>query len=150
MAKTKIFGEGRPARTINLVIALGTASFILIFTPIVGLSTFLANAFGKSIVVILGILAFLMVFYLMMNILQPGAEWNARKWGGAAFLVALIIGLGIFISSGGSRIFPGFGPLNININSETLAIIIVLGLTIAVIYILASSNGKGGPPIEVK
>jgi hypothetical protein len=110
----------------------------------VALSTFLAEAFGKSVVVILGILAFLMVFYLMMNILQPGAEWNAKKWGWAVFLIALVIGFGIFVSSGGSRIFPGFGPLNINVDSGTVAIIIVLALTIAVIYILASSGEGGG------
>lgn len=146
LAKTKVFGdpEKKPARTINIVISLTAAAYIMIFTPAgVTISSFLAGLFGKTTILVLGLLAFLIVFYLMMNILQPGAEWNWTRWGWAILLIAVILGIGVFISSGGATIFPGIKtPIQIALpNAEILALIVVIILTGLVIYFLATGEG---------
>jgi len=150
LAKTKIFGDpgSKPARTINLVIALAAAAYIMVFTPAgVTVSTFLSTLFGQWMVLVLGLLAFLMVFYLMMNILKPEATWDWTKWGWAILLIAVVLMGGVFISSGGASIFPGIRtPISINFGAMDpgiLAIIIVVILTGLVIYFLASSDGGG-------
>jgi len=151
LAKTKIFGDpgSKPARTINLVIALSAAAYIMVFTPAgVTVSTFLSTLFGQWMVLVLGLLAFLMVFYLMMNILKPEATWDWTKWGWAILLIAIVLMAGVFISSGGATIFPGIKtPISINFGATDpgiLAIIIVVVLTGLVIYFLASSDNSGG------
>lgn len=147
LAKTKVFGDGKPARTINLVISLAAAAYIMIFNPAgVTISSFLASFFGETMIVVLALLAFLMVFYLMMNILKPEATWDWTKWGWAILLIVVVLIAGIFISSGGTSIFPGIStPFNINFGMDpgTLAVIIVVILTGLVIYFLASSDGGG-------
>src|SRR4030042_1721801 len=129
--KTKIFGDPakeRASRTISLVISLAAASYIMVFTPAgVTISGFLSAYFSKTLVVILGLLGVLVVFYLLMNILRPGAEWNLSKFGWGALLFAVVLGVGIFFSSGGGKIFPGIGNINIGgLDSGSMAIIIVI------------------------
>ena len=154
LAKTKIFGDSgtKPARTINLVIALVAAASIMVFTPAgVTISTFLSNFFGQTMVVVLALLAFLMVFYLMMNILKPEATWDWTKWGWAILLIAVVLMGGVFVSSGGASIFPGIKtPFSINFGMDpgTLALIIVVVLTGLIIYFLASSDGGGVPKVR--
>jgi hypothetical protein len=83
-----------------------------------------------------------MVFYLMMNILKPGADWDWTRWGWIILIIAVIFVVGIFISSGGGNIIPGFKLLNISIDPGILAVIVVIILTGLVIYFLASSDEK--------
>lgn len=151
LAKTKVFGDPgtKPARVVNLVIALSVAAYIMIFTPAgVTISSFLANFFGGTMTVILAILAFLMIFYLLMNIVKPDASWDWGRWGWVILLVALVLIAGVFISSGGTSIFPGINtPFSINfgnIDPGTLALIVVVVLTGLVIYFLAKSDSGGG------
>lgn len=157
LIKTKIFGSGedkqptRFSKTISLVISLVAASYIMIFNPAgigVTVSTFFANLFGQTLVVVMSLLAFLIVLYLMMNVLQPGATWNWMKWGWAVLIIALVLGVGVFISSGGAAIFPGISiPFSIsfgNIDPGTVAVIVVVILTGIVIYFLAKGEGEEG------
>jgi hypothetical protein len=147
LSKTKVFGNPteKAPRTINLVISLGLALYITLFVLLpnnISISTFLARYFGSSMIIILGLIGFLMVFYLMMNILKPGADWDWTRWGWIILIIAVIFVVGIFISSGGGNIIPGFKLLNISIDPGILAVIVVIILTGLVIYFLASSDEK--------
>lgn len=149
--KTKIFGDPskeRAARTISLVIALAASSYIMVFTPAgVTISGFLSAYFSKTLVVVLALLGVLIVFYLLMNILKPEAKWDLGKFGWAALLIAIVLGISIFVSSGGAGIFPGIKNINFGgLDSGTLAIIVVVILTGLVIYYLISGDGGGGIP----
>ena len=122
-----------------MVIALAAASYIMIFTPAgTTISGFLSDYFGKTTVVIMALLGILMGLYLLMNILKPGAEWNLMKFGWAALLIAVVLGVGIFVSSGGAGIFPGIDSINIGIDSGTLALIVVI---ILIYYMISGDNG---------
>lgn len=146
--KTKIFGDPtkeKASRTISMVIALSAASYIMIFTPAgVTISGFLSAYFSKTLVVVLALLGVLIVFYLLMNILKPEAQWDLSKFGWAALLIAVVLGIGIFVSSGGAGIFPGISSINIGIDSGTLAVIVVIVLTALVIWYLISGDSGGG------
>ncbi|OGW55105.1 MAG: hypothetical protein A2Y81_05685 [Nitrospirae bacterium RBG_13_43_8] len=146
--KTKIFGDPskeRASRTISLVIALAASSYIMVFTPAgVTISGFLAAYFSKTLVVVLALLGVLIVFYLLMNILKPEAKWDLSKFGWGALLIAIVLGISIFVSSGGAGIFPGIKNINIGgLDSGTMAIIVVIILTGLVIYYLISGDGGG-------
>ena len=151
LSKISIFGspKERSARTINLVVALAAAAYITLYVvmPNVHLSTVLANMFGQTIVVILCLIAFLAIFYLMMNALQPGATWDVKKFGWLVVIFAIIIGVAIFLSSGGSTLFPGI-PVNFNLNFGNIdpgiiAIIVVIVLIGLVVYFLGRGEGEG-------
>jgi hypothetical protein len=145
--KTKIFGDPtkeRASRTISLVIALAASSYIMVFTPAgVTISGFLSSYFSKTLVVVLALLGVLIVFYLLMNILKPEAKWDLSKLGWLALLLAVVLGIGIFISSGGGKIFPGVGNINIGIDSGSLAVIVVIILTGLVIWFMISGGDNG-------
>jgi hypothetical protein len=152
LIKTKIFGQGedkQPTRfnkTISMVISLVIAAYVMIYTPVgITLSTFFANLSAQTLVVVMSLLGFLMIMYLMMNVLQPGAIWNKTKFIWVVVIIAVILGVGVFLSSGGAAIFPGIKtPITINLGSidpGTIAIIVVIVLTGLVIYFLSRSEG---------
>ncbi len=156
LIKTKIFGSGedkqptRFSKTISMVISLVAAAYIMIYNPVgmgITLTTFFSNLFGQTLVAIMSLLSFLIVLYLMMNVLQPGAKWDWMKWGWIVLIVAVVFGVGVFLSSGGAAIFPGISiPFSINfgnVDPGTVAVIVVIVLTGVVIYFLASGEGGG-------
>jgi cytochrome bd-type quinol oxidase subunit 2 len=163
LIKTKIFGQGedkqptRFNRTISMVISLVAAAYIMIYTPAgITLSTFFANLFGQTLVVVMSLLGFLVIMYLLMNVLQPGATWDAKRFGwlvAIVIIIAIVLGVGVFLSSGGAAIFPGIKtPITINLGSidpGTLSIIVVIVLTGVVIYFLARSEGGEGRGLEI-
>lgn len=105
LLKSKIFGETKGLTTI---IALSVAGFIMVYTPVgITLSQFLANFVANSIVAILTILLIL----IFANMLKDGG-FNVTEivkgrglW--VALLLVALVAFGIFVSSGGSTIFPG-------------------------------------------
>jgi len=163
--QAKIFGKD--ARNINLVIALSSALFVMIFTPVgpaaISMSTFLSNLFAGTLMVVVTIITFVIVIYVLVMPFKKDKELNAPK---EAIIVVIFIGLilaaGVFISSGGGSIFPGltFGTLPSaptfffpGISMQDLAVVIVVILTGVVIYYLTKggesstpSPQPGGPP----
>lgn len=160
LIKTKIFGQGedkQPTRfnkTISMVISLVIAAYVMIYTPVgITLSTFFANLSAQILVVVMSLLGFLVIMYLLMNVLQPGASWDAKKFGWLMGIIAAILVIGVFISSGGTAIFPGIQTsisINLgNIDPGTLSIIVVIVLIGVVIFFLSRGEGGNGSPIEI-
>jgi peptidoglycan biosynthesis protein MviN/MurJ (putative lipid II flippase) len=144
--KSKIFGEPAGARSINLIIALGSAFFIMAYTPVgITLTGFFANFFTQSAVIMVTLVVLVMMVYLILP--EKGLEGLARTSKTIAFLAMLLV-VGIYISSGGLNIFPGSGVGNIDwgfgLSTEDIVIIGVIALTIFVMWYISKGGGGGG------
>lgn len=151
LTKSNIFKMGdKPANAINLVIALAISAFIMIY-PVTGvtIADFIAQLFGKTFVVILTLLSFLIVTGLVVPSLTGkglGADMIGTKWIPLIIFILLALAIGVFISSGGSWIFPGIkSPWSFNLPSgEVIAIIVMVVLLIGIIWFVARGEGGGG------
>lgn len=138
LSKTKLFGD---QKIFPLIISLGAAGFILIYTPLgITFSQFLTNFVGGTVTVILT----LVVIVMFVSILGSGGIFKLPEKGFPVYLVLgliLLVVLGVFIASGGTSIFPGlkigtrelFGGVG-GLSSTTLALIILVIGTGAIIY----------------
>lgn len=153
LAKSRIFGEAkeRPASTINLVVSLVAAAFIMVYTPAgITLAAFISNLFGGTLVVLLSILAFLIIAGLVIPSLTGralGTEVIGTKWIPLLILGILALAVGVFISSGGTAVFPGVKIPWVQISipsAENLAIIVVVVLTGLIIWWLARGGEERG------
>lgn len=109
LTKSKVFGapDEKHAKVINLVISLAASLFVMAYTPIgVTIGTFLSNLFAGTLIVIVTLLAILMIVFIVSGVtgmpMKPG-----RKMGIVIILLLIAIGIGVFISSGGTAFFPG-------------------------------------------
>lgn len=106
LTRTKLFGE---QRGIAVVVALTAAGFIMVYTPAgITFSQFLAQFFGGAVAVILTFIVLIVLVSMIGGILPDMCNDIFKGnvlWLLLAF-VALIV-VGVFISSGGTAIFPG-------------------------------------------
>lgn len=155
LVKSKIFGEGKPASTINLVIALAVSAFIMIY-PATGVTIagFIAKLFGQTFVVVLTIISFLIVLGLIVPSLTGvhlGSEMIGKKWIPLIIFIILALAITVFISSGGYWIFPGVkSPWALSWSfklpsGEIIAIIVMIVLLLFIIWFVARGEGGGKP-----
>lgn len=153
LAKSGIFGrpEEAMARKINLIVALGASIYILIYSPISGialdLGKYLATLFGQTFVILMGILVIMIIGYVLLPPL--GVKMEVKR-GFLKFLVCIVIilGIGIFITSGGLAYFMVGWPAVPTyilpwLTLEHIAIISLIVLTGLVLYWLVA------PPKEL-
>ncbi len=142
LERSKIFTEKR----INVIIALSAAFFVMAYTPVgpwgVSLTQYFANFFTQGVVALVALLFVVMMIYLLVPITGREKFPGAAKY--IAFFAALI-GLGMFISSGGLTIFPGLGGVGaelpqIGLSPQDIVVIILIIITIIVIYWLTKSE----------
>lgn len=148
--KIQIFGD--KAKGINVIVALAIAGFTMVATPVgITLSQFLANFASQWIVVILTIVA-IVVF---VSLLTSGGLFKKETLEGffqkgnltIALILLALLAVGVFISSGGTSIFPGlkistrglFGPVG-GINTNTLALIALIVGTGVIIFLFTRSG----------
>ena len=141
--RAKIFGDpqkSKVAKVTNLIVSLGFGLFIApIATPFV---TFLVNLFGQTLVLIFTIIAILITTAVVPGL--AGKEVSG-KWvkyiAGAIFLIVLLI----FFNSGGVSLLGLFIPTGValpSISQETLAGIVMIGITILIIAYLLIGGSK--------
>ena len=154
LMKTSIFGSPKDAgvRRLNLILAGAFSLFVMIYTPVgITLAGFLSSLFAEALIVIVTIVAIMMIFYLLFPLIGIKMELKS----GVKFLVIIIIliGIGIFISSGGLAFFPGltFGEISgvpniivpsIGLSSQDLALIVLGLLTLVAFWWIV--KGEGG------
>ena len=133
LRRAKIFGE---QKNIDMIIALASSLFVMIFTPAgITLTEFFANFFGGTLIVFVTILTFLLITFMIAVPLGGGKAPDFGKAAVAAVIVGVILAVGVFIVSGGLAIFPGVNlpilvPITFpGISAADLAIIIVVILT---------------------
>jgi hypothetical protein len=147
LTKSGIFGapESALARKINLIVALGASAYVLIYSPISGtalsLGEYLSTLFGQTFVIIMTFLAILIIGYVLL--VPLGVEPREKGPALAKYFVGflIILGIGLFISSGGFTYFitgwpgaPTFILPGLALSLEDIAIISLVVLTGLVIY----------------
>lgn len=175
LTKIKIFGDsekegksGKTAKAVNLIVSLGASLYIMANTAIgISFASFLSVLFGGTFMVILTIIAFVAVLYVIAASSMGSDSWDAKggfkgrwKWVIAfAGIGAVILVLGVYISTAGAALFPGitipgfdlsststpipsFGLPSINLSTQDMAIIILVVITGAIIFYIT----YGGKP----
>lgn len=152
--KSKIFGDEQQAKSINLIISLAAAAFVMVYpttgAAIISVSDFLATLFTQTLFVAVTIIAFLVILYMLWSPTHGGSEINFQKGGTIIIAGAIILALGVYLASGGAAIFPGIslGPIGGGfyfggIDQGSIAILAVIALT-ALAIIWVTRNGESG------
>jgi hypothetical protein len=147
--KSKIFGEGKQVKNLNLVISLASALFILAYTPVgITMTQFFSTFFAGMSVVLITLIAFGMFVVLMLPIVgiqTDKPDWG-KKFATPLVVIAGLIAFSLYLSSGGSLIIPGIdiSTWGLGLSPDTVAIILLFGITGLAIWWLT------GPTAEEK
>jgi len=152
LEKSKIFGDSskdKKVRNINVIIAFSASLMIIIFTPLSALVTFLGNMIGQTFVAMVVLLAFVLIFYMLVPPSKEGEKSIFQKYAKHIAVIAAVITIAIFISSGGFGIVPGLPNIAIGspgtpgfaLSTETQLIIALIIITIIVVWFL-TRDGK--------
>lgn len=136
--KSKIFGDPKEvgsAKAVNAILSLAVAFYIMSFTFIgtafISLTQFFSTFFTQTAVILVTLIVFVMIVFLLAG--GGVKEQDITRIGTYIVVGGGLLALGIFISSGGTNIFPG-GTSNLFISTQDLAIIALLVITGLVIY----------------
>lgn len=135
--KAKIFGESKAGRVANLVLSMGSA---LMIAPIASpFMTYLVSLFGGTLVVVLAIIAAMIITFAIPFF----KEEEVKGYSKYILAFGVIVGLLLFFNAGGADLL-GLLTLGggINMDSGTVAGIIMIGITILIIFFLLY-EGKG-------
>ena len=149
LVKIGVFGD--KGRAIAVIVALSISAFIMITPAGVSFSDFLAKFITNSVIVIIATLVVLMFAAITASgfnfkwedVIKGGALW-------AVLLFILLIVFGIFVSSGGTSVFPGLrigsgNPFSVGgISNGTLALIILIAGTGLIVFFFIRGGGGGG------
>jgi len=145
--KSKVFGD--TGKRINLVIAVVAAFYILVFSPVsITISQFFSTFFAETSLVIITLVVGMMIVSLLAGNIFTAQGWK-ELWSkslGVIVFAGFLVGIAIFWSSGGFELFgqmmPGGGALAIG--AEDLMLIVLIGITVAVMWYMSRSGGGGG------
>lgn len=119
LTKTQIFGKPKEdpgVNKINAIISFAASAFIMLYpttsVAILDLSDFLANIFAGTLIYIVTIIVFLIVMFMIATPMNKGEAPSFAKAGTIGAIVAVVLVVALFLSSGGTQIFPG---VNINL-----------------------------------
>ncbi len=158
LTKSAIFGEVGPSdktggkvnkgvRNINLILSLASAFYVMAYTDGgIILTQFFARFFAQTTVALVTLLASGMIITLLLGVARGGGVKDEtitdtlKKLIEPAIWVALLLGLGLFLSSGGAGIFPGINISLAGIDPQTLTLIILVLITIGIIMWLTGKE----------
>lgn len=147
LQKTKIFGDPKDDKgvsKINGIVAFAFAAFIMIFpttsNAVFELTDFLANVVGGALIYIFGIIVAMLIFFMIATPLSGGETPKIGKAATIGGVMAFVLVIALFFSSGGTEIFPGidtnftlpvlsFGFVNPTIIA-LLIVLVIMGLAI--------------------
>ena len=117
LQKTQIFGKSddKNVTKINAVIAFTFAAFIMVFpttnAAVYDLTDYIADFVGGTLIYVLGIIVFMILLFMIATPFNKGESPELKTEHALAIgaVVAVVLVIALFISSGGSEIFPG-GP----------------------------------------
>lgn len=124
LSKTHIFGNPKDdpgVVKINAIVSFVAAMFIMIFPTTNSLvygatnfaiDTFLGQFVGGALIFFVVIIVFLMILFMIATPLNEGKPPNYAKIAPIAAVVGVVMVIALFLSSGGSQLFPGLslGP----------------------------------------
>lgn len=130
------------SRNINLVIALVLAFYVIDFTPVgITLAQFLSTFFTDISLTLFTLLGLGMIFVVLLAISghDLGDVGKIKILIPIGLLLAGLLVIGAFISSGGLSIFPGInisggGSFGLGLSDQDLVILVIIFLTVVVIW----------------
>ncbi len=132
LVRSGVFGNDQGNRTISVVIALAAAGFMMVYTPIgFTFSQFLTQFVANSLVAILTTIVVLVLVTMFMNsgvFGKAGETFPLQKYMGFVVIIIVLVSLGIFLQSGGARIFPGLTGINLPVDWLLIAAVILVGI----------------------
>ncbi|MCX8179064.1 MAG: hypothetical protein N3D75_04535, partial [Candidatus Aenigmarchaeota archaeon] len=142
--------DGKPddsGNKISALIAFIAAMYVTIFSPAaIPISHFFATFFTQSSIALI----LLMVFAMVVSMFLWSPFFSQKKifeFGKDAVPIILGVGglivLGMFVSSGGVKLFSNLIPPGVNISGEDVALII---LVIATVIIISAVTREGPAP----
>jgi hypothetical protein len=143
LAKINIFGKERTGRNINLIVSMVFSLFVIGATPFgTMLAEYIGSVFTGSMLVVVTILGTMMVLYLLGALIGIEIPMKSpTKWGILVLLIASTLSIGVFVSSGGTALFPGIAiPGGIVLEFPKI-LIPSIGLTAEIIAVLMMGLG---------
>jgi len=151
LAKINIFGKEKTGKNINLLVS-GILSLLLIgWTPVgITLAEYFGTMFTGTILVIVTLLGSIMILYvlgMLIGIELPLTGMTAkgkRGWAVLLLLIAMLLAVGVFLSSGGRALFPGLTFPGVTIPEIPIPAIPAIGLNMTQIAIIVMFLGTAG------
>lgn len=133
LQKTKIFGEGM--KGLNLIVAVIAAMYVMVYSPVaITITEFFSRFFTQTSIVFVTLLVGMMIIGLLPGLSGENWKtfWEDKKIGPLTFIL-ILIGIGIFVMSGGPQLF---GEVNVitGLSTEDIVVIVLVLATIAVIW----------------
>jgi len=133
---------------ISAVVAFVAAMYITIFSPAaIPISQFFATFFTQSSIAIVVLMVSIMLLAMVfsMSFLQP-KQYNLEELGWLKYLhwlviAALLVVVGMFVSSGGVKLFANFLPPGAKISSEDVALGVLIIFTIVILASITREPG---------
>jgi len=112
LSKVKLFGGEKLGRNVNLIVSGVLSLFLIGYTPVgISLAEYFGSVFTGTILVVVTILGSLMILYMLGKLVgieipieKPAGQ---KKWAFLLLLLAVVLAVGVFASSGGLSFFPG-------------------------------------------
>ena len=146
LRKSRIFGDPEKVNAINAIIAVVAAFYVIAYTPIgFSMSEFLSKFFTQTTTTIVGLMGVSLILAL-----ASAVGWKPECWVGkfTIILILVVIGLVIFIGSGGLDVF--------NLRTYTISFVSVedvfffslIGLTMLIILLVTGWKPKPCQPTQ--
>ena len=146
LEKIKIFGD--KSRNINLIIALALSFYVISYTPVgITLAQFLSQFFTDISLLLFTLLGLGMILVVLMALAGKNLDdiGKLKSIIPIGLLLAVLLVLGAFISSGGLSLFPGInlpGGAGLGLSDQDIVILVIVGLTILLIWWLTKEDKK--------
>jgi hypothetical protein len=143
--KTVSGKDDSTANKISAVVAFVAAMYITIFSPAaIPISQFFATFFTQSSIAIVVLMVTIMLLTMLFSLPFLGNQKYNFTEGIIHWLVigALLVVVGMFISSGGVQLFSKMIPPGTNISSEDVALIVLVIITIIIIGSMLSEGPR--------
>src|SRR3989304_3098064 len=113
LQKAKIFGEEKTGKNINIILAGAMSLFVMIYTPAITLSEFLATMFGETLVAIVTILSAILVLFVALtafgvDLKLVGKDEKYKRGVGAVIIIIILVVLAILPPGPALAVLPGF------------------------------------------
>jgi uncharacterized membrane protein len=141
--KSKILGEGRPAKALNAIIGFSIAFYVIAFTSAgITIATFFSSFFTQTTALIVTVISMVLVLTAMAPLWGGDVGKSpVLKMGSYVGLIVVAIMLWSFSSSGGTTIFGigipgGAAGLGFGLSNQDIVIIAFIVVTIGIIYLV--------------
>lgn len=144
LQKIQLFGK--EGKRFNMIIALVGALYVMVYSPVaITITQFFSTLFTETAVAIMTLVVGVMIVGVLGG---PDVAKLKEKWMGPALFVGILLGIFIFVSSGGLQLFMTVMGPEVPISPEDLIMIILIIITIAAIWYMTKEE-KGGKIVRI-